>query len=145
MNLAMHTNRILTPNLLPLLPSTAFEDVLPQSKRSAKANYVNLPVAVIPELRKLGVGAFCAYAAITFQAAVERKDEVVVPSRTWKKFGCQPDHRHQQVKALIQAGLVTAVAGGQGKPTRFRLVRPTLTSAMEADAPPPETRTQSNN
>ena len=129
MNQTMQTNLNSNPPPLPPASAAAYRDVLPQRRQSAKAKYVNLPVAVIPKLRKLGVGPLCAYAAITFQAAVGREEVVVVPSRTWKMFGCQPDHRHQQVKALIQAGLVTAEPGKQGKPTRFRLISPAKTSA----------------
>ena len=125
----MQTHLGSNPVLFPPAAVAAYQDVLPRRKQTGKAKYVNLPVAVILKLRKLGVGPLCAYAAITFQAAVGREEEVVVPSRTWKMFGCQADHRHRQVKALIQAGLVAAKAGRKGKPTRFRLIGPAKTSA----------------
>lgn len=71
---------------LPAPHPAMYRDVLPRRKRQANAQFVQILVSPIPQLRRLGIGAFCTYLAICFQSAVEGKTEVEVPAQTWVKL-----------------------------------------------------------
>ena len=124
---------LMSAELLPYPGNGMYKDVLPRPQRRAKAYFVQLPVAVIPKLRKLGMGPFCAYAAITFQSAVQKQNEVTVPARTWSMFGCRPDDRYLHIRVLVEARLVESAIGSPGKPLKLR-----LTTVNPAEAPPME-------
>jgi hypothetical protein len=116
-----------------------FRNVLPRPRKRSKAKFVQLPVTEVQKLRKLGIGPLYAYMAIRFQVDVEGKNEVVVPARTWRMFGCRTDNRYLHAQALVKAGMVETLSMPSGKASVLRLIGQEPTSDDSADQPPTKT------